>query len=123
MAPPSTSVGATTTMDTWDTVGPRLNVLLNLGERNGEESAVSISDVVVADLRVGEEAAWDDFVQSSPSGTVFHLSSWKRTVERALGRQCFSLVARRGNRITGVFPISRTVSRIFGDSMVSMPLA
>ena len=110
-------------MDTWDTVGPRLNVLLNLGERNGEESAVSISDVVVADLRVGEEAAWDDFVQSSPSGTVFHLSSWKRTVERALGRQCFSLVARRGNRITGVFPISRTVSRIFGDSMVSMPLA
>jgi FemAB-related protein (PEP-CTERM system-associated) len=108
-------------MDT--TVGPRLNAVLSLGEGRDDASSASVSDVAVTDLRVGEDAEWDDFVKSSPSGTVFHLTSWRKTVERALGRQCFSLVARRGNRITGVFPISRAVSRLFGDSMVSMPLA
>ena len=33
------------------------------------------------------------------------------------------LAARRGGRITGVLPISRARSRIFGDCLVSLPLA
>ena len=44
-------------------------------------------------------------------------------VEEALGHSCFCLVARTGGRITGIFPISWVRSRIFGDCMVSMPLA
>jgi FemAB-related protein (PEP-CTERM system-associated) len=79
--------------------------------------------VEVSQLTPGEEGNWDEFVNSSPSGTLFHLSNWKNVVQKALGRRCFSLIARRHDRITGVFPVSLARSRIFGDSLVSMPLA
>jgi FemAB-related protein (PEP-CTERM system-associated) len=87
------------------------------------DMAVVASGLEISQLAPGGESAWDEFVQSSPSGTIFHLSAWKTVVERVLGRKCFSLVARREGRISGVFPISWVRSRIFGDCLVSMPLA
>ena len=79
--------------------------------------------IEVADLRPGEESRWDEFVTSSPTGTFFHLAAWKTVIRRVLGRECSYLVARRGGEITGVLPISRARSRIFGDCLVSLPLA
>ena len=81
------------------------------------------SRVETRELREGEEAEWDRFVMSSPSGTFFHLSGWQRIVRQVLRHRCFCLVALRDNRITGVFPISSVRNRIFGDCMVSLPLA
>ena len=74
-------------------------------------------------LEKGEESTWDQFVNSSSSGTFFHLSAWKTVIERTLGHRSHLLMARRGNRVTGVFPISRVRNRLFGDSLVSLPLA
>lgn len=79
--------------------------------------------VEVCELKTGEESEWDSFVESHPSGTLFHLLRWMRVVERSLGHRTFPLVVRRDNRITGVFPISRVRSRLFGDCLVSTPLA
>src|SRR5690242_9016201 len=79
--------------------------------------------VDIVELQRGEEQAWDDFVRSSPSGSFFHLAGWKSVVERVLGRKCFYLTARRNGRITGALPISRARSRLFGDCLVSLPLA
>jgi FemAB-related protein (PEP-CTERM system-associated) len=79
--------------------------------------------VEVDELRAGEEEAWDQFVLSSPSGTFFHLSGWRSVVEKVLRRRCFCLVARREGRISGVFPIGWVRNPLFGDCMVSMPLA
>jgi len=62
-------------------------------------------------------------VNSSRSGTFFHLSAWKNIVEGTLGHRCISLVARRGEQITGVFPMSWIRNKVFGDCLVSMPLA
>jgi FemAB-related protein (PEP-CTERM system-associated) len=90
------------------------------GLRSGWEP---VRGVEVGRLERGREDEWDEFVRSSPSGTLFHLSGWKRVVERVLGRECFALVARKEGRISGVFPISRIRNPIFGDSLVSMPLA
>jgi len=80
-------------------------------------------EVEIQELRPGHEGEWDRFVLSSPTGTFFHLSGWKNVVQKVLGHQCFCLVARRENKITGVFPIARVRNPIFGDCMVSMPLA
>jgi FemAB-related protein (PEP-CTERM system-associated) len=76
----------------------------------------------VIELRPGDEGSWDEFVTTCPSGTFFHLTGWKRVIERALGRRCTYLMARRGDKIVGVFPISHARSRIFGDCLVSLPL-
>src|SRR5262249_33274259 len=53
----------------------------------------------------------------------FHLSTWARVVEREFGRRSCGLIARRGNQVTGVFPLHRVRSLLFGDSLVSSPLA
>ena len=71
----------------------------------------------------GEEQECDQFVASSPTGTLFHLAAWQAVVEGVLKRRWVSLVARRGRKITGIFPIGLVRSRLFGDSMVSLPLA
>jgi FemAB-related protein (PEP-CTERM system-associated) len=79
--------------------------------------------VEVRQLQPGEEDSWDAFVQSEASGTLFHLCSWARLVEREFGRRSCALVARRDNQICGVFPLSLVRSWLFGNSLVSSPLA
>ena len=81
------------------------------------------ANLEIRQLEAGEEHAGDRFVETSPTGTLFHLSAWRAVVEGVLKRQCVCLAARRGGRITGVFPIGLIRSRLFGDSMVSLPLA
>jgi hypothetical protein len=80
-------------------------------------------EIEICELRPGEEDEWDRFVMSSRAGTFYHLTGWKNVVERVLGHRCFLLVARCEGTITGVFPISWVRSRLFGDCLVSMPLA
>jgi FemAB-related protein (PEP-CTERM system-associated) len=81
------------------------------------------SRVEIRELKPGEEGEWDRFVTASPSGTFFHLSGWRKVIERVLRRRCFSLVACGDNGIRGVFPMAWVRSRVFGDCLVSLPLA
>jgi hypothetical protein len=84
---------------------------------------VRADSIDVSELRPGHEEEWDRYVGASPSATFFHLTGWKRVIEKVLERQCYYLAARRGSEITGVLPISRVRSRLFGDCLVSLPLA
>jgi FemAB-related protein (PEP-CTERM system-associated) len=100
------------------------NELLAVSNSNHDKlSARLAGGIEIGQLERGGEAEWDRFVISSPSGTLFHLTAWKTVVERVLGHRCFSLLARGEDGITGVFPISWVRNRIFGDCLVSMPLA
>ena len=98
--------------------------------RNAASVALQSSDsrsyavsVDVGELDRGQEGQWDQFVMSSPEATIFHLSQWQTLVKRVLGHRSFRLVARRGTEITGIFPISWIRSRLFGNCLVSSPLA
>ena len=79
--------------------------------------------VEVRELKSGEEQLWDDFVRSSAAGTLCHLTGWTNIVENVLGHRCFKFVALRKGAITGVFPIGWIRNKIFGDCLVSLPLA
>ena len=85
--------------------------------------ALQSGPLEVRELPSGDERHWDDFVAASPTGTFFHLSPWKSIVREVLGRECIYLAAYRGGRICGVLPLSRARSWLFGDCLVSMPLA
>jgi len=89
----------------------------------GRIAAVSPGAIAVRALEAGQEENWNRFVTASPTGTFFHLIGWKGVIEAVLGRECFYLAAYRGSQISGVLPISRVRSRIFGDCLVSLPLA
>jgi FemAB-related protein (PEP-CTERM system-associated) len=95
-------------------------------QERAKEEAVSRRDadtVEVRQLQPGEEQEWDRFVLSSPTSTFFHLSEWQTVVRAALGHRSMLLLARGPEGIRGVFPISRVRNRLFGDCLVSMPLA
>jgi FemAB-related protein (PEP-CTERM system-associated) len=76
----------------------------------------------VGQLKPGDEDESDRFVKASAHGTFFHLSGWKPIMERVMGRRYTCLVARRDGAITGILPLGHVRSRIFGDSLVSLPL-
>jgi FemAB-related protein (PEP-CTERM system-associated) len=77
----------------------------------------------IRQLQPGGEDEWDRFVNASPAGSPFHLTAWKTVVEKYMGRRTFCLTARDESGLRGVFPISWVRSRLFGDCLVSTPLA
>jgi FemAB-related protein (PEP-CTERM system-associated) len=70
-------------------------------------------------FEAGDSAEWDRYVHNSPIATFFHLSGWKRVVERAFGHKTFYLAARRNGAIVGVLPLTHVKSFLFGSSLVS----
>ena len=85
-----------------------------------KHAAASVaSRIETREMREGEEAEWDRFVLSSPSGTFFHLSGWKRVIERAFGHRTYYLIAERGPAVAGVLPLTHVKSLLFGSSLIS----
>lgn len=68
-------------------------------------------------------AAWDSFVFQESEGTLFHLTAWKRAIERAFGFQDRSLLVEHSGRIRGVLPLYRISNWIQGPSLISTPFA
>ena len=66
-------------------------------------------------------AAWDDFVRSRPDGSFFHLSGWRTVIERAFNHRTHYLLAETDGSITGVLPLARVKTMLFGDSLISVP--
>jgi FemAB-related protein (PEP-CTERM system-associated) len=72
---------------------------------------------------VVDEGAWDRFVRSSPDGTVFHLSAWKRVVEDVYRYTPHYLAAVEGGEIRAVLPLFELRGLIAGHVLVSVPFA
>jgi FemAB-related protein (PEP-CTERM system-associated) len=77
----------------------------------------------VRPFRPGDEGPWDAFVLARPGGTFFHLAGWKRVIERAFGHRTHYLVCERDGAITGVLPLTRIRSLVFGSSLISNAFA
>ncbi len=77
--------------------------------------------ISVRPLTVGDEPAWDDFIEAAPDGTFFHLSGWRRVLEDAFGHRTHFLLAESGSRIAGVLPLAEVKSVLFGHSLSSLP--
>lgn len=78
-------------------------------------------ELLVSYLGAAEEREWDDFVSSHPDGTFFHLSGWRKVLEKIFHHRTYFLLARRQGRIVGVLPLAEIKSLIFGHSMISLP--
>lgn len=89
----------------------------------GRLAASLATHTEIREMAADEKQRWDAYVQSAPHGTFFHLSGWKAIIEEGLGRRCHFLMASRGDVISGVFPLSAVRNAIFGNCLVSLPLA
>ncbi|MGB0713319.1 MAG: FemAB family XrtA/PEP-CTERM system-associated protein [Gammaproteobacteria bacterium] len=72
-------------------------------------------------MRADDHAAWDAFVESHERGTFFHLADWSIVLKEAFGHTPHYLVAETDGAITGVLPLARNKSLLFGDALVSTP--
>jgi FemAB-related protein (PEP-CTERM system-associated) len=79
--------------------------------------------VTVRAMAEADEAAWDAFVETCPAATFFHRAGWRRVITRAFGHDCPYLLALRDGAIRGVLPLVHIRSRLFGDSLSSLPFA
>ncbi len=77
-------------------------------------------------LRAGlssEDARRDVYVRAHPRGTFFHLSGWRRVIERVHGHDPLDLCAWRGERMVGVLPLMLCRGLLGGRQLISMPYA
>lgn len=70
---------------------------------------------------VQEDSAWDTFVRSSPGGTLFHLSAWRRVVEEVFRHTPHYLLAIEEGEIRGVLPLFKIWGILSGRVLISVP--
>lgn len=61
----------------------------------------------------------DEFVRQKPNAMLEHMPEWNFMIERTFGHKSFYLVARDGDVIQGVFPLTLVYSRLFGRRLMS----
>jgi len=66
---------------------------------------------------------WDRFVLHHPEGTLFHLTAWKRAIEREFGFEPRYLIAEAAGTIRGVLPLFLSSNWIQGSTLISTPFA
>ena len=83
----------------------------------------SASSTPVNVRAVGAESAsaWDRYVAHEPSASFYHRFAWRELLTRVFGCETHYLAAEDGTRVTGVLPLARLKSRLFGDFLVSLP--
>ena len=79
------------------------------------------ADIAVTELTDGETSDWDHWVESRESATFYHLSAWREVIRASFGKRSHYLVARRAGEISGILPLVRLKSVLFGDFLVSLP--
>ena len=68
-----------------------------------------------------ETMEWDAFVRSTPGGSPFHLTAWKRAVETAFGHRPHYLMALQDGAVEGVLPLFEVRGLFGGRGLVSVP--
>jgi len=79
-----------------------------------------------SDLRVSvagpqDAAAWDEFVEAHHDEAGYHAWNWQRVFANAFGHAPVYLTARRDQQVAGVLPLVQIKSRLFGNSLTSLP--
>ncbi len=67
----------------------------------------------------GPDAACEAFVRAQPAAKMCHRPAWSEMLQADLGYEVPYLVAREGDEVRGVLPLTHVRSRLFGNRMVS----
>lgn len=77
--------------------------------------------VSVALATSADDAEWNAFVAQHPQGSTFHQIEWRDVYREVYRHETPYLVARRGGVLSGVLPLVRVKSLVFGHYLVSSP--
>jgi serine/alanine adding enzyme len=89
-----------------------INQIMNMGSHCLEIKFLQPDDVLV----------WDTYVKNHRRGTLYHLSGWKRVIERGYGHRTFYLMATQNSGgVVGILPLVHLKHFLFGNNLVSIP--
>ena len=88
-----------------------------------EVSTPSTTLLKVKPFESGQESPWDRFVLQHPRASFFHLSGWKRVIEKTFGHKARYFYCERDGKITGIAPIFECSNWLIGRGFISIPLA
>src|SRR5262249_38087413 len=93
--------------------------------RCGAASLAEISDAQtrVKPFEAGLAEKWDRFVFEHPGASFFHLTGWKRVIEKTLGYKARYFYCERGGKIAGIAPLFSISNWMVGRCILSIPLA
>ena|SRR5438876_83974 len=91
------------------------------GGRCGEDCRCEKSMLQIRHCGFSDSAQWDDYAQSHPGSTIYHLSGWRRVIEETFGHRTFYLLALGQGQPVGILPLVLMESRIFGCFLTSLP--
>ena len=77
---------------------------------------------------------WDYYVMQHSQSTIFHLTRWKKVIEKTFGHKSYYLMAVQAAssppsfqasqpKVTGILPLFRIKSCFFGHYLISVPFA
>lgn len=72
---------------------------------------------------LGSVLRWNEFVFACPEATFFHRAEWQKIIGEVFRHPTFFLYAEKASQIVGVLPLAHVNSRLFGNSLVSLPFA
>lgn len=78
---------------------------------------------LVKPLQMEDEMRWDNFVDASENGTIFHKIAWKRILEKTFRYRSCYFFAEKDGQICGVLPLFHTRSMFAGNAIISTPFA
>lgn len=79
------------------------------------------SELRVTVAAPADRGEWDAFVAAHGDPAGYHAWDWQRVFRRAFDHEPVYLMARRGGRVEGVLPLVHIRSRLFGNSLTSLP--
>jgi serine/alanine adding enzyme len=65
--------------------------------------------------------SWDAYVDSTAPGNFYHPWVWGEVIEETFGHKAYYLTAVENGAIRGVLPLVSIRSRLFGNSLISIP--
>ena len=89
--------------------------------RDAVSSSNLRAPLVLKQLAREDGKRWDRFVATCPDATFFHRSGWKEVIEAEFRHPVWFLYVERDGEICAVLPLAQVKSRLFGNSMASLP--
>jgi FemAB-related protein (PEP-CTERM system-associated) len=87
-----------------------------------QKSAPKQNELVIREASGQDAEAWDRFVDSHPTSSVYHRFKWRAIQADIFDNDVHYLSAwKDDDQVVGVLPLVRLRSRLFGDYIVSVP--
>lgn len=87
------------------------------------DESSSYGQLATREFAESDRVAWATFVQACPDASFFHRIEWREIIENVFGHRTHYLLAERSGQVVGVLPLAHVRSRLFGNSLVSLPFA